>query len=213
MSRPSVGLALIAAMAGFAALVFPSLPARIAVHWNWAGEVDGWMNRFPAAFLVPALALVLWALLRWLPRLDPRVAHYESFWDTYHLLVNLIIFFLALVHALVLGYALGWAVDVTSVVLALVGILFVVLGHYLPRVRSNWWLGVRTPWTLESERVWAETHRLAGRTFVAGGIVTVAAALLPHPLRPWVALAGLLLGGLTPAVYSYFSWRREHRAA
>ena len=89
------------------------------------------------------------------------------------------------------------------------GSLFVVLGNVLPRTRSNWFMGIRTPWTLESESVWRATHALAGRTFIAGGLITMAAAFMPPRLQPWIAMGALVIGAFVPVVYSYFVWRRE----
>jgi uncharacterized membrane protein len=82
----------------------------------------------------------------------------------------------------------------------------------LPRTRSNWWIGIRTPWTMESENVWRATHRLAGKTFMIGGAVTVIGALLPEAVRPWIAIGGLGVGGFIPVIYSYLYWRREKAA-
>ncbi|HEY8483749.1 MAG TPA: SdpI family protein [Longimicrobiales bacterium] len=211
MSRRWVGLVVVAGMFVLALAVFPWLPERIPVHWNARGEADGWAGRWPGAFIGPLVGLGVWVLLWLLPKIDPRRARYEAFWGTYWLIANLVIVFLALLEVLMLGAALGWGIDVTQVVLIAVGILFVVLGRQLPRVQPNWWMGIRTPWTLEDDRVWRETHELAGRTFVAGGLLTVVGALLPAEVRPWVALAGLGLAGFVPVVYSYLAWRRRRR--
>lgn len=211
MSRRWVGPVLLVAMLVFALAVYPLLPARIPVHWGFRGGVDRWAPKWPNAFFAPALGLALWLLFPLLRRLDPRRRQYERFNETFWLLVNAMVAFTAVMELVVLGAALGWPMDTTRVVLFVVGLVFVVLGNYLPRVRSNWWIGIRTPWTLESEWVWRETHRLGGRTFVFGGLTTMVAALLPALVRPWVALAGLLVGGFVPVVYSYILWQREQR--
>lgn len=209
MKRPWLAPLVVAAMLAFAAAVYSQLPERVPTHWNFQGEVDGWTDRFPGAFLLPAIALGVWLLLLVLPRIDPRRAHYERFRDTYWLILNLMVLFFAVMHVLSLGAALAWEVNMTRAVFALLGLTFMGLGNYLPRVRSNWWIGVRTPWTLESERVWRETHRVAGRTFVAGGAAALVAALLPAGLATPVAMSGLVAAGLIPLIYSYLAWRRE----
>jgi uncharacterized membrane protein len=190
-------------------LVWPALPERIPTHWGISGEVDGWSNRWPGAFIMPAAGLALWLLLPVLRKLDPRRANYERFDETFWLVLNLLLVFFAVMHVLTLGAALGLVGDVTRWVVALLGLMMVVLGNYLPRVRSNWWMGVRTPWTLENERVWRDTHRLAGRTFLAGGLVAMLAALLPPATRFWVGMGALMVGAMVPVVYSYVLWRRE----
>jgi uncharacterized membrane protein len=209
MSKRWLGPVVVAAMLAFALAVYPSLPERVPTHWGLSGEPDDWMPKFPGAFLPAAIAAGVWLLLIGLRRIDPRRAHYEKFEETFWLLVNLLVLFMALVELVALGSALGWPLDVARVMLLAAGLLFVALGNYLPRVRSNWWMGIRTPWTLESERVWRETHRVAGWSFVFGGVVTMVAALLPPAARPWVALAGLVVAGFVPVVYSYVLYRRE----
>jgi len=209
MSRRWLGPVVVAAMLAFALAVYPSLPERVPTHWGLSGEPDDWMPKWPGAFLPAAMAAGVWLLLIGLRRIDPRRAHYEKFDETFWLLVNLLVLFMALVEVVALGAALGWPLDVARVMLLAAGLLFVALGNYLPRVRSNWWMGIRTPWTLESERVWRETHRVAGWSFVFGGAVTMVAALLPPAARPWVALAGLVVAGFVPVVYSYVLYRRE----
>src|SRR5690606_6630863 len=144
-----------------------------------------------------------------LRKLDPRRANYERFDETFWLLLNLLLGFFLVMHVLTLGAAIGVVGDVTRWVVALLGLMMVVLGNYLPRVRSNGWMGVRTPWTLENERVWRETHRLAGRTFMVGGLIAMLAALLPPSTRFWVGMGALMAGAMVPVVYSYVLWRRE----
>jgi uncharacterized membrane protein len=159
------------------------------------------------------MAVVVWLLLPLLRRVDPRRRNYDRFEPTFWLVVNVIVLFLAVVHVLTLGAALGWGLDMTRALLALVGLMFAGLGNYLPRLRSNWWMGIRTPWTLESDAVWRATHRLAGHTFVIAGLVAMGAALWPGSLAFVVALGAMMLGAFIPAIYSYFAWRREGRPA
>src|SRR5690606_4775678 len=192
MSRPWLGPVLLAAMVVFALAVYPSLPEQVPTHWGLSGEPDDWMPKWPGAFLPPLLGAGVWVLLLVLRRIDPRRAHYESFRSTFWLLLNVLLSFFALLHVVSLGTALGWPLDAGRAILLAVGLLFIALGSYLPRVRSNWWIGIRTPWTLESERVWRETHRPAGRTFTAGGR---AGRVARGGVRP----RGLFLPGVPPS--------------
>lgn len=210
MSKRWLSPVVIAAMAVFAAAVFPRLPAEVPTHFGMSGEPDDWMPRWPGAFMAPAVALGLWLLLLALRRIDPRRSHYERFDQTYWAILNLITLFLATTQALSLGLALGWPVDAGRVMYTLLGVLFLVLGNIMPRLKSNWWIGIRTPWTLESERVWTATHRLGGWSFVLGGLVMILAALfLPAQARGWVAVPAIVLAAGVPLVYSFVAWRRE----
>lgn len=202
------GVLLVAALA-----VYAKLPAELPTHWNASGEVDGWMSKSIAAFLPAALTLGIWALLAVLPRFDPRREHYERFWPTYWLIANVVLLFLALVTGASLAVGLGWRVDVTRLAVLGTGVLFIALGNVMPRLRSNWWMGVRTPWTLSSDRVWRETHRVAGVAFVLAGLVTLASVALPAEVSVWVMIATIVVASLIPAIYSYVAWRRERNAA
>jgi uncharacterized membrane protein len=212
MNRRWLGPAFIAAALLFSLAVYGRLPERIATHFGPNGEPDGWSSRGVAAFGVPAFAIFLLALFHMLPRMLPRRANIEQFADTYWAIVTIVIAFMVAMHVMILGIALGWPVHVPTAVLLGIGGMFVILGTFMPHVKSNWLLGIRTPWTLESETVWRETHRLAGRTMMAGGIITMIGAFLPAALQPWVGMGGLLLGAFTPVIYSYILWRREARA-
>lgn len=209
MSRKWIAPLLIVMMFVCSIAVVGRLPERVPTHWGLDGEVDGWMTPWKAVLFGPGIALANWLLFLVLPRIDPRREQYERFWPTYYLMVNGITLFLAVVQGLILTSALGWAVDVTRVILLLTGGLFLVVGNYLPRVRSNWWLGIRTPWTLSSEHVWRETHRFGGWTMMAAGALAMIAAFLPTPIGAGVAVAVMLGGGLIPVGYSYLLWKRE----
>ena len=200
---------LLAAMWAFALAVYPRLPARIPIHWNLHGEVDRWGGR-GGAFLLPAIATALAGLMVFvLPRIDPRRANWEKFSDELRIVVNVILLFMAWIEAVTLGAALGWEVDTGRAVLGGAGVLLVVIGNYLPRIRSNFFFGIRTPWTLTSERVWRETHRVGGRAFVAAGVVMVLASLAPAPFADVAAMTAVATAVVVPIAYSYLAWRRE----
>ncbi|HEU0077101.1 MAG TPA: SdpI family protein [Longimicrobiaceae bacterium] len=208
--RPFAPL-LLAAMWAFAGVVFRRLPPEIPTHWNLAGEGDGGGPRFPAASRAPAVATGVWLLMRFQASIDPRRADVERSTPTRRLLAEILVGFMAVLEVLTLGIALGWPLDMGEAMWPLLGLLFVALGNYLPRVRPNWFLGVRTPWTLASDAVWRDTHRLAGWAFVAAGVLTAGAMFLPVRARPLVGMAALLLAAGVPLVYSFVRWRREER--
>ena len=213
MRRRWVGMLLVTAMLGLSLWAYPQLPERMPTHWNVRGEVDGWSGRW-AVFMQPAMALVLMVLLPLLRKIDPRRENYARFEPTFWLLINLVVGFLLIVHVMMIGSALGWPLPPTDVVVMMaVGVLLIMLGNYLPRVRSNWWMGIRTPWTLSSERVWRSTHRLGGRTFVLGGLILLASPLLPASVRGYAIITAVTVSALIPAVWSYIDWRREAREA
>jgi uncharacterized membrane protein len=193
----------------FSAAVYGRLPDELPVHWNWQGEVDRRGSRLEGAFALPGLAVAILALMRVLPRLDPRRANYARFAGTYDVVVNALVTMLVCFHVLVLGSALGWPLPLRRVAPALLGVFLIVVGNVVPRARSNWWFGVRTPWTLSNERVWARSNRVAGYLLICAGIALLVTAGLPSPWTAALAVVAVVVGLLGPVPYSYWIWRKE----
>jgi uncharacterized membrane protein len=193
----------------FSAAVYSRLPERVPTHWGPNG-VDGWSSRAAGALLMPTIALVSWLLLRWLPHIDPRRENYARFRGTYDAVVLALVGLLVALHVAMLGAALGWPVRVERLTPVAVGLLFVVIGNLLPRARSNWFFGIRTPWTLSSDRVWERTHRVSGYLMIGCGILIALTALAIN----WM---GAIIVGVSIALvigtygYSYLAWRSERR--
>ncbi len=198
---------------GMSAAVYRRLPDTMAVHWDLDGNPNGWMPRAVGAAFGPAFLVLLWVLLRTVPRIDPRAENYARFSEAYEVIVASVLVLILVTHGIVLAVALGYQVAVSRLVPALVGALFVVIGNVMPRMRPNWWFGVRTPWTLSNDRVWARTHRLAGFSMTAAGLVMIASAfVLPARLGLPVLIAATVAATIGPVVYSYLTWKREqHR--
>lgn len=203
-------LALVAV--ALSAAAWPRLPARMVTHWDLSGAPNGWMSRDVAAFLMPGLLLAVAGVMRALPALDPRREHYARFAGTYEFTIGAVLVFLFLLHLCLLATSLGYDVPIGRAAPVLTGILFVAIGNVLPRLRSNFWYGIRTPWTLADDRVWARTHRVAGNAMTAAGVVmALAGALLPPPAGILVVIGAALAATVGPAAYSYFLWK--HQAA
>jgi uncharacterized membrane protein len=206
-------LGLLLVLAGFAVVgvQYPGLPDPMPTHWNAAGQVDGWMPKFWGAFLLPLVMAVLWLIFLVLPKISPRGFEMEPFlraWGVFKVATFVLLFFIGI---LVLRAAKsGGELSQTAVVGSL-GVLFVVMGNLLGKVTRNFFVGIRTPWTLASEEVWHRTHRLAGKLFVAAGLFVVATAFLG--LRVWPIMAAVGLATLIPVVYSYVIYRRLDGAA
>ena len=206
-----IPLALIASACSLA--VFDRLPDPMVVHWDLAGNPNGWMPRLLGAFITPVIMLFAWLILRVAPRLDPRRANYEKFAGTYELSVAALLGLAFALHLTLLAVALGYRVPIARIVPALVGLLFLVIGNVMPRARSNFMFGIRTPWTLSNDRVWARTHRLAGYTMTAAGVVMIVAARFASTDMLGAVLVTAVIAALVaPTVYSYLTFRRETNA-
>jgi uncharacterized membrane protein len=207
MMKRYIGLVVNVVLLVVTGLLFTRLPAQVPTHWDLHGNVNGTMPRFPGAFMASGIAIALWFLLPALRRIDPRRAGYARFDGTFFIVQNLLAVLLAVIQALTLAILLGMNIDMSRSIVVALGIMSMVLGNYMPRIRSNWWMGIRTPWTLENEEVWRRTHRVGGRTFFAAGVMCVLSALLPIEAAGVISVTAMVAAGLIPAAYSYFAWR------
>ena len=206
---------LLIVVAGFiaSAVVYSDLPERMPTHWNLAGEVDGWSPREWGAWMIPVVTALMWAMLRWLPSIDPRGKNYVKFGGAFEGIMISVMLFMLVLHVIALRAALGDPVAMERVVPVAVGLLLVVIGNLLPRARPNWFVGIRTPWTLSSDRVWEKTHRLGGRLFVVGGILIALSTVFGTTWTRGVFIAVIVICSLGAVIYSYLEWRKEKNAA
>lgn len=210
--RKWIPFVLVALAAVASAVTWPRLPAQVPVHWNIDGQVDRYGSRLEGVLLVPIIMMVVAVLLPLAPRIDPRARNYDKFQPTYAIAINAVLVLLLAVHALILAASLGIAVPVARLLPVGVGILFITLGNILPRTRSNWFMGIRTPWTLSSDRVWERTHRVGGYLmFGAGVALVIAAAVAPTELLVPVIIATVVIVSVGSVGYSYAAWRQEHQ--
>ena len=202
------------ALLAFSLWALPHLPDKVATHWGLDGRPDGWSSARFGALLLPGVMILMSALFAALPNIDPLRKNYAFHGSVYFLLANVIVAFMGVVHLLVLGSALGWPVDMRRVLPILIGALFVFIGRLLPRIQPNWFMGIRTPWTLSSEQVWRKTHQVGATCFTAAGAgIVVIGLLAPGAMATKLMLAAILLGAFWPVVYSYLEWRREKEGA
>lgn len=206
------GLALTAAVAVASLAAYPYLPERVPTHWNIRGEVDGYGDKQWAAFLMPGVMLGLLALFRLLPWLSPKHFTLDTFRGTYEFIVVLVMGLLGYIHALTLWAGLAGPVDINRTLIGGMCLFFALLGNVLGKVQRNFFVGVRTPWTLANERVWADTHRLAARLFVAAGVVGFVLCLaLGGPTAFVITFCLIMAAALVPVVYSLVLYKRLER--
>jgi uncharacterized membrane protein len=192
-------------------LAWPHLPERVPLHWNVHGEVDGWGPRGMLMLLGPGAMLAELAIFAVLPVLSPKRFEVEAFLRTYLRIMLAAILLAGYITAVLLFAGLTGHVDVSSALLGGVSVVLVFVGNLMGKVRRNFFIGIRTPWTLASERVWHDTHRLAGKTLVAAGLASFAAALWGGlaGIAAWIAL--VLAGALVPVAYSFVHYRALER--
>src|SRR5437667_2967369 len=187
----------------------PQLPPTMATHWSLNGTPDGFSSRLWALAIVPIVLVAMTVLFNVLPKVDPRRENYAKFVSTYWLIANAVIVFLLVAHAMVIAAGLGFSVKIDRLMPLGVGLLFVFLGNYLTRVEPNWFIGIRTPWTLSSDTVWRRTHRTGGWLMVIGGLVLAIAAFVARSAFLALFVATIILVAVIPVVQSYVLWKRE----
>ena len=190
-------------------LVYPQLPDPAASHWGANGEVNGYISAFWAAFLMPLMTAGLFLLLMAIPNIDPLKANIAQFRGIYNTFIVLFLIYMLYIYALTMAWNLGYDnFDMGMAIMPAIGVFFIFLGVLIGRAKRNFFIGIRTPWTLSSDTVWEKTHALGSKLFIAAWILS----LLSLPLGEngiWVTLGLLLVACLIPIVYSYVLWKGE----
>jgi uncharacterized membrane protein len=198
-------LGLLAGTFAVTAALYQRLPARIPTHFGLHGQADGWSSRAFGAWLLPTIALLVWALVRFGGRIAGPVFRERMEASPVKLVALLTVAFMSALHFVMLWSALHESRGIGTSLGVVLGLFWIVLAQVMPRVRRNPFVGVRTAWTLSSDENWARTHRFAGWTFTIGGLIALFAALSGAPA---VGIVAILLSGLGPALYSWMIARR-----
>jgi uncharacterized membrane protein len=203
------GIVVAIVTAAISVWAYPRLPPTVATHWGLDGTPDGYSSRLMAVSIMPLVLVFMTVIFNVLPKVDPRRENYARFLSSYWLIANAVIVFLLVAHAMIIASGLGFDVKIDRLMPLGVGLLFVFLGNYLTRVEPNWFIGIRTPWTLSSDSVWRRTHRTGGWLMVIGGLVLAASAFVPRPAFLVLFVATIVIVAVIPIVQSYVLWKRE----
>lgn len=188
-------------------IAYPFLPDRVPVHWGLSGDVDRYGAK-TEQLLMGGLPLVLFFVLKFLPSIDPKRDSYRKHQKAYSKITLLIILFLSIANIIALSSALGVDVNFSIVMPFLLGLLFIGLGNFMTQIRHNYFVGIRTPWTLASERVWKKTHRFGGFVFVVVGIIPLSSIIF-GALSMKLFFASLLIGISVIYLYSYIVYKQK----
>lgn len=202
-------IALVLTPLAYTALIWNELPTEIATQYNLNGNPNGWMRKETATLFLGILSAVLYLVLRFLPNIDPKGYLQTANFLKLRVLVT---FFFSAINGLVF-YMAAHQSDTNKLMvslLVLMSLLIAGLGNYITNVKPNYFVGIRTPWTLQSDTVWRKTHQMGGRWMVAGGLLAAVLALLvPTPYTVGVVVGIITLSALIPIVYSYIYFRQE----
>jgi len=199
-------LIIVSAAIGF--YFYPFFPAEVASHWGMDGEVNGYMPKFWAVTLMPLLMLGMTGLFIWLPKIDPLKENISAFRKEYNLLITAIIAFLFYINLLTLFWNAEYHFDMAAWIAPALGILWFFIGTVLPKTKRNWFMGIRTPWSLSSDRVWKETHEFGGKLFKLSGMIAILGLFFPKDAL-WLVLTPVIFSSVAVVVYSYISFKKK----
>jgi len=182
-------------------------PEKIETHWNSGGQADGSMGRFLGLFLVPLMSLGFFLLFFLIPRIDPLKKNIEKFRNYYDWFVLILILYMSYIFLLIIFWNLGYKFNMTKLIIPSIAILFVYIGFIMNKLKKNWFMGIRTPWTLSNDKVWEKTHELGGKLFkIAGGVIFVGIFFEDYLI--WFILVPALSAAIIPFIYSYFEYKK-----
>ena len=191
----------------FGLLMYPKLPDQIPSHWNIEGEIDNWSAKNFAVFFFPALTLFVYLLMTFIPLIDPFRKNYLKFSRPYFWFRFLFVTFLISLYLYTLGAAFGAELKINYFIIPALAVFYILLGLFMPKIKRNYFVGIRTPWTIHSEQVWDETHRFAGRAFIIAGIASLIGLFLPE-YSFVIFIIAIMSAVIMSATYSYFVFRR-----
>ena len=187
---------------------YSQVPEQMATHWNSKGEVNGYMSKLWGLFFTPAVITGIAVMFLLIPGIDPKKENIEKFKKYYDGFVILFISFMVAVHLQILLWNIGIRISPNTVLPAGTGLLFYYIGVLMENAESNWFIGIRTPWTLSSDRVWKKTNRLGGKMFRIAGIIAISGSFFPKLAVFFIVVPALFVAGFT-VVYSYVEYQKE----
>ncbi|WP_316568786.1 SdpI family protein [Neobacillus sp. YIM B06451] len=201
MKRYWLGIIILLATVLGTWIAYPYLPDRIPTHWNFEGVPDQFGPKSFGVFILPGTMVFLYLLMMFLPRIDPKKVNFQKF--NYIGITNGILFFFFLFQAMVITSSLG-LVNSKNTIPVLVGLLFIFIGNLSPKFKPNYFLGIRTPWTLANEDVWKKTHRFGGKVLVIAGILMLLVPIAPAAIQAYGVITILMASLVLIVVASYY---------
>lgn len=192
---------------GAGLILWDKLPEKMPVHWGVNGEVDNWSPKPMAVFLLPLILFAAQWLCFFLSALDPKRRNINP--KVLGIVLSIIPSINLVIHTLMYLFALGYEVDVAVAMCVLMGILFIIIGNYMPKCKQSYTMGIKLPWTLHDEENWNATHRLAGKLWVVGGVATMGCAFLPSTIAFIVMMSLVVVMCAIPTVYSYRFYKKH----
>jgi len=202
-----ISFIIIAVLIAVGLVLLPQLPEQVPSHWNDQGQVDGYSSKLSGILLMPGILLATLLLLLVVPSIDPRKANIAKFRPQYNIFILCFVLFLAYLYVLTLLAGLGVKIDMNRMLMPAFGLFFIFVGSMVRHAKRNYMIGIRTPWTLHSDVVWDQTHRVGGIAFMVAGAFTMLTVFVPQLAFP-VMMVSVLLVAVGSIVYSYIFYRQ-----
>jgi len=203
------GLILVSFLLG--GYLHPYMPERMASHWDASGNVDGYMSKFWGLFLMPVISTVLFLAFIFIPRIDPLKKDIDKFRWHFDVFTLLLFCFLFYLYVLTVLWNLGYRFNIIQLLAPAFGLIIYYSGVMMENAKQNWFIGIRTPWTLSSESVWDKTNRLAGKLFKGAGVLAALGTVFPE-YAILLILVPVILAAIYPVIYSYQEYLAEMKA-
>lgn len=186
---------------------YPRMPEMMASHWNSQGQVDGYISRFWGLFLMPLISFGLLLLLLFVPKLDPLKTNVKKFRKYYDFFILILILFLFYLYFLTVLWNLGIRFDMNLVLPPAFGALFFYIGILIEKAKRNWFIGIRTPWTLSSDEVWRKTHKIGGKMFKTAGLLAVFGIFF-NDYALYFSIIPVIFTAVYTVIYSYLEYKK-----
>ncbi|MFC3749881.1 SdpI family protein [Paenibacillus sp. GCM10012306] len=193
---------------GFALFNYNALPDQLPAQFGVTGEVNRYWSKNSAIACLGALGLLFPLLMHFIRSIDPRRENYAKFENAYAMTRLAMALLFDFIFVLVIMYGLNINLPVGKIAVGAIGVLFIVIGNYMPQVKDNYFIGIRTPWTLHNPEVWRKTHRFAGGLWMIGGLLMIGSIFTGGIWNTVVIVIALVLSTLVPVVYSWMMAQR-----
>jgi len=187
---------------------YAQMPSMMASHWNAKGQVDGYVSKFWGVFLMPIILIGLLFLFMLIPRIDPLKENIKKFRKYFDIFIVLITIFLFYIYCLTLFWNIGRRFDMGIFIMPTIGIIFYYSGILMENAKRNWFIGIRTPWTLSSENVWDKTHKVGSKLFKIAGVISFIGILFSQ-YAIFLVLISAISASIYLIIYSYLEYKKE----
>ena len=187
---------------------YPQMPEKVASHWNSQGQVDGYMSKFWGVFIMPIISAGMLLLFFFIPRIDPLKSNIQQFRKYYDGFAVLLMVFLLYLYLLTIFWNWGYTFNMITFLSPALAILFYYSGVLIENSKRNWFIGIRTPWTLSSDKVWDKTHKIGGKLFKIAGIFALLAIFF-ESYAILIIVVPVIMVSIYTVVYSYFEYQKE----